>query len=58
MHRALVIQAQQGDEEAFVALLREVGDSCMAIAYRILRDVDLAEDAVQGAIVNGGRGQE
>ena len=51
MQRALVLRAQQGDEQAFVALVREVGDTCMAIAYRILRDVDLAEDAVQASIV-------
>lgn len=55
MHGALVIQAQRGDEQAFVALLREVGDTCMAIAYRILRDVDLAEDAVQSSIITAWR---
>jgi RNA polymerase sigma-70 factor, ECF subfamily len=55
MHRAVVVRAQQGDEEAFVALVREVGDTCMAIAYRILRDVDLAEDAVQASIVTAWR---
>lgn len=55
MHRALVVRAQQGDEQAFVALVREVGDTCMAIAYRILRDVDLAEDAVQSAIITAWR---
>ena len=55
MQRALVQRAQQGDEEAFVALVRELGDTCMAIAYRILRDVDLAEDAVQISIVTAWR---
>ena len=27
----------------------QVGDRCLAIAVRILRDIDLAEDAVQAA---------
>ena len=51
MLRPLVDRAKQGDEEAFGALARTVGDRCMAIAYRILRDADLAEDAVQTALV-------
>ena len=48
---ALVRSAQRGDAEAFDALARHVGDRCLAIAVRILRDVDLAEDAVQTALV-------
>ena len=51
VHRELVDRAKQGDEEAFDALARQVGDRCMAIACRILRDVDLAEDAVQAALI-------
>ena len=51
MHRTLVDQAKRGDEEAFDALARTVSDRCMAIAFRILRDSHLAEDAVQGALV-------
>ena len=51
MLHALVDQARRGDEEAFDALARMVGDRCMAIAVRILRDADLAEDAVQAALV-------
>jgi RNA polymerase sigma factor (sigma-70 family) len=51
MHRDLVDRAKQGDEEAFDALARAVGDRCMAIAHRILRDAHLAEDAVQAALV-------
>jgi DNA-binding GntR family transcriptional regulator len=38
VHRELVDQAKRGDEEAFDALARMVGDRCMAIARRILRD--------------------
>jgi RNA polymerase sigma-70 factor (ECF subfamily) len=48
----LVRQARQGDAEAFDALARMVGDRCLAIAVRILRDVDLAEDAVQAALIS------
>ena len=51
MLRAIVDRAQQGDEEAFGALVREVGDRCIFIAHRILRDANLAEDAVQVALV-------
>lgn len=51
MHQALVDQAKRGDREAFDALARTVGDRCMAIAFRILRDADRAEDAVQSALV-------
>jgi RNA polymerase sigma factor (sigma-70 family) len=51
VHRELVDRAKRGDEEAFDALAREVGDRCMAIARRILRDAHLAEDAVQAALV-------
>ncbi|TAJ99621.1 MAG: RNA polymerase sigma factor [Chloroflexota bacterium] len=49
--RTIVEQARQGDEEAFGALVRQVGDRCIYIAHRILRDADLAQDAVQVALV-------
>src|SRR5215218_473242 len=52
---ALVDQAKRGDEEAFDALARMVGDRCMAIACWILRDANLAEDAVQAALVRAWR---
>ena len=51
MQQALVDLARRGDEEAFTDLARAVGDRLMAIAYRILRDADRAEDAVQQALV-------
>ena len=51
MHADLVAQAQRGDREAFDALARMAGDRCMAIAFRILRDFDLADDAVQAALL-------
>jgi RNA polymerase sigma-70 factor (ECF subfamily) len=55
VHRALVDRAKGGDGEAFDALARTVGDRCMAIAYRILRDADLADDAVQAALITAWR---
>ena len=51
MLASLVDRARQGDREAFGALTQVAGDRCMAIAFRILRDVSLAEDAVQAAFV-------
>jgi RNA polymerase sigma-70 factor (ECF subfamily) len=51
----LVNQAQRGDREAFDALARLTGDRCMAIAFRILRDFDLADDAVQTALLTAWR---
>jgi RNA polymerase sigma-70 factor (ECF subfamily) len=49
--QALVDRAKRGDAEAFDALARLVGDDCMAIAFRILRDADQADDAVQSALI-------
>jgi RNA polymerase sigma-70 factor (ECF subfamily) len=51
----LVIRARAGDEEAFGTLTQLVGDSCLAIAYRILRDLGMAEDAVQIALTSAWR---
>ena len=51
LHRALVDRATHGDSEAFDELARQVGDRCMAIAFRILRDTDQADDAVQSALI-------
>jgi RNA polymerase sigma-70 factor, ECF subfamily len=48
---ALVERARAGDEEAFAGLARAAGDRLLAIAYRILRDLGLAEDAVQQTLV-------
>lgn len=55
MDAELVGQAQRGDREAFDSLARLTGDRCMAIAFRILRDFDLADDAVQSALVTAWR---
>jgi RNA polymerase sigma-70 factor (ECF subfamily) len=48
---SLVERARAGDEEAFASLARAAGDRLLAIAYRILRDLGLAEDAVQQTLV-------
>lgn len=51
MDTDLVIRAQRGDEEAFASLAVAVGDRLHAVSHRILRDVDLAEDATQQALL-------
>ena len=47
----LVESARRGDQAAFMALVRPRSDRLFAIAQRILRDVDQAEDALQDALV-------
>ena len=51
MDRDLVEAARRGDRSAFVDLARPRIDRLFAVAHRILRDVDRAEDAVQDALV-------
>ena len=51
MDRDLVEQARRGDRDAFAVLVHQVSDSLYAVAYRILRDTGLAEDALQNALV-------
>ena len=52
MDTELVIRAQRGDEGAFTSLAVAAGDRLHAVAHRILRDIDLAEDATQQALLN------
>jgi len=47
----LVVRAQRGDKEAYAALASGVADRFLAVARRILRDLDLAEDATQQALL-------
>jgi RNA polymerase sigma-70 factor, ECF subfamily len=51
----LVLRAREGDREAFASLVHLTSDRLYAIATRILRDGDLAEDALQGALVTAWR---
>jgi RNA polymerase sigma factor (sigma-70 family) len=52
MDSNLVLQAQHGDERAFAELAYAMGGRLFALAHRILRDVDLAEEATQQTIVD------
>jgi RNA polymerase sigma-70 factor (ECF subfamily) len=47
----LVEQARHGDREAFDVLMHEVIDRLYAIARLVAQDTDIAEDAVQDALV-------
>jgi RNA polymerase sigma-70 factor (ECF subfamily) len=47
----LIGRAQGGDEEAFASLAVAAGDRLHAVAHRILRDIDVAEDATQQALL-------
>jgi RNA polymerase sigma-70 factor, ECF subfamily len=49
--RELVGLARDGDRDAFEVLVRGASGRLYAIAYRILRDADLAADALQEALV-------
>ena len=51
MRTRLVERARDGDDVAFTELVDLDGDRCYAIAYRILRDVERAQDAVQQAFL-------
>jgi RNA polymerase sigma-70 factor (ECF subfamily) len=51
VQRDLVIRAAKGEPEAFDALARLASNRLYAIAYRILRDQYLAEDALQQSLV-------
>jgi len=47
----LVTRAQHGDREAFGLIAADIATRFLAISRRILRDLDLAEDATQQALV-------
>jgi len=53
--RGLVEAAQQGDRDAFAELLELEGPRLYALAYRILRDAHLAQDAFQEAAIQAWR---
>ena len=47
----VVVRAQHGDPGAYALIANEIGDRFLAVARRILRDLDLAEDATQQALI-------
>ncbi len=49
--RELVERAAKGDQEAFAGLARLSSNRLFAVAWRILRDHHLAEDAVQQTLI-------
>lgn len=53
--RALVLAARDGDHEAFAVLVGDALARLDAVARLILRDADLARDAVQEAMVKAWR---
>ena len=55
MQRELVVRAQRGDREAFTDLVAMSLPRLDAVARLILRDPDLAKDAVQNGLLRGWR---
>jgi RNA polymerase sigma-70 factor (ECF subfamily) len=51
MDTDLVVRAQRGDKGAYAVLATGIADRYLAVARRILRDLDLAEDATQQALL-------
>ena len=51
MDRDVVGRAQAGDESAFAVVADQIADRLYAMAFHILRDVDLADDAAQQAMI-------
>ena len=51
MDTDLVVAAQQGDKGAFGLFAARIADRFLAVSRRILRDIDLAEDATQQALL-------
>jgi RNA polymerase sigma-70 factor (ECF subfamily) len=55
MQAELVERASRGDGDAFDTLAAAHVDRCYALAYRILRDAHLAQDATQQALLGAWR---
>ena len=55
MQDLLVERARRGDRDAFAAIAARVIDPCYSLAYAILRDAELARDAVQTALLGAWR---
>jgi RNA polymerase sigma-70 factor (ECF subfamily) len=52
MDTDLVVRAQRGDKDAYALVASEIADRFLAVARRILRDRDLADDATQQALLS------
>src|SRR5919106_2976590 len=52
MDTDLVKSAQNGDKGAFTSLAAALADRFLAASHRILRDISLAEDATQQALLS------
>jgi RNA polymerase sigma-70 factor (ECF subfamily) len=48
----LVVRAQRGDKSAYALLASGIADRFLDVSRRILRDLDLAEDAAQQALLD------
>ena len=55
MQAELVERASQGDRDAFASLAASLVDRCYALAYRILRNQESAQDATQQALLGAWR---
>jgi len=55
LDRALVERARDGDELAFGRLVFTIGDRLYGVAFHMLRDATLADDAVQEALIQAWR---
>ena len=51
MDAELVVRAQRGDAAAFALVAERIADRFLAVARRVLRDPDLAQDATQRALL-------
>jgi RNA polymerase sigma-70 factor, ECF subfamily len=51
MDADLVVRAQHGDKGAYALIATEIANRLLAVARRILRDLDLAEDVTQQALL-------
>jgi RNA polymerase sigma-70 factor (ECF subfamily) len=55
MDPTIIESARRGEGDAFAMIVREKASELFAVAYRVLRDTELAEDAVQQAFANAWR---
>lgn len=55
MNAETVVRAQRGEQQAFALIAGELAEPFLAVARRILRDLDLAEDAAQQGLLDAWR---